>query len=164
MPDQPSGAGPDTHADLPTHPDALPAKPLHLQPSAALWVFAGGVIGTALRQALETLKPHDGMHWPWATFVVNLSGAFVLGALLEGLVRAGDHTRLRQRIRLCAGTGGCGAFTTYSALALEVSLLGKNAQIATAVGYGVASIVGGVVASWLGIVCAASFHGRRARR
>lgn len=160
MPDQPSGAGPDTHPELPVDPDAPLARPLHLTPSALLWVFAGGVIGTALRQAFDIVLPHDGAHWPWATFLVNLSGAFVLGALLEGLVRAGDHTKLRQRIRLCCGTGGCGAFTTYSTLALEVSLLSRNAHVATAIEYGGASVVGGVVTAWLGIVCAAGFHGR----
>jgi CrcB protein len=134
-----------------------------LQPTAALWVFLGALFGTALRLVLEALLPYDGVHWPWATLFVNLSGAFVLGALLEGLVRSGDHSELRQRIRLSCGTGGCGAFTTYSTLALEISLLSKNAQVATAVGYGAASVVGGVVAAWLGIICSAGVHGRRSR-
>lgn len=80
---------------------------------------------------------------------------------MEGLVRAGDDSGWRQRARLFGGAGGCGAFTTYSTLALEISLLGRDAHMATAVGYGLASIVGGVVMAWLGIVSAAELHRRR---
>ncbi len=161
--DQSTGGRPDTHPDLPTHPDAPPAKPLQSRLTAALWVFAGGVVGTALRRALEILLPFDGAHWPWATFLTNLTGAFLLGVLLEGLVRAAENSKLRQRIRLCCGTGGCGAFTTYSTLALEVSLLSRNAHLPIAIAYGLGSVIGGIVAAWLGIVSAASFHRGRLR-
>jgi fluoride exporter len=155
--------GDDSHVELPTDPDATAAasRPLHLQPSALGWVFAGGVVGTALRFEVEDLLPHDGSGWPWATFLINLVGAFILGALLEGLARLGDDVGWRQRARLCAGTGGCGAFTTYSTLALEAVMLVGHASIA--IGYGVLSVVGGVVTAWLGIVVAAGVHRRRAR-
>jgi CrcB protein len=126
-------------------------------------VFAGGVVGTALREALETLLPTDSAHWPWATFGINLSGAFLLGVLLEGLVRVGDQSRLRQRIRVCCGTGGCGAFTTYSTLALEMSLLSRSAHVVVAIGYGLASVFGGVVTAWLGVVMAANYHRGRSK-
>jgi fluoride exporter len=154
----------DSHAELPVEPDAdaLRPRPLHWRPTALLLVFCGGVLGTTLRFAGETLRPHEGAGWPWATFMINLAGAFILGALLEGLARAGGDTGWRQRVRLFAGTGFCGAFTTYSTLALEVSLLGKGGgQIAVAVGYGVGSVVTGVVVAWLGIVSAAEVHRRR---
>jgi CrcB protein len=153
----------DSHGELPSDPDvaAGPARPLHLRPSALAWVFAGGVVGTALRYAIEDLLPHDASGWPWATFVINLVGAFVLGALLEGLARLGDDSGWRQRARLCAGTGGCGAFTTYSTLALETVLLGRGGHVGTAVAYGVTSVVLGIVTAWVGIVVAASVHGRR---
>jgi hypothetical protein len=48
-------------------------------------------------------------------------------------------------------------------LALEVSLLGKGGQISVAVGYGLGSVVIGVVVAWLGIVSAAEVHRRRVR-
>lgn len=154
----------DSHRELPIDPDAASrTRPLHLRSSALAWVFAGGVVGTALRFGVETLLPHHGSGWPWATFAVNLSGAFILGALLEALARLGDDSGWRQRARLCAGTGGCGAFTTYSTLALETVTLGRNGYPATAVGYGVGSVVAGLVAAWLGIVVAARVHHRRTR-
>jgi fluoride exporter len=153
---------PDSHGELPIDPDADPG-PLHWQASALLLVFCGGVLGTALRYAAEDLLPHDGSRWPWATFAVNLTGAFVLGALLEGLARSGDDAGWRRRARLFAGTGFCGAFTTYSAFALEISVLGKGSHFVTAVGYGLASVVGGVILAWLGIVLADGIHRRRVR-
>jgi fluoride exporter len=153
----------DPHAELPVDPDAdaLRPRPLHWRPTALLWVFCGGVLGTALRFAGEILLPFEGAGWPRATFMINLAGAFILGALLEGLARSGGDTGWRQRVRLFAGTGFCGAFTTYSTLALEVSLLGNRGHIAVAVGYGLGSVVAGVVAAWLGIVSAAEVHRRR---
>jgi CrcB protein len=155
----------DSRDELPIDPDvaAIPGRPLHLRPSALAWVFAGGIVGTALRYHVENLLPHDGSGWPWATFLINLSGAFILGALLEGLGRLGDDSGWRQRARLCAGTGGCGAFTTYSTFALEVVLLGRHGHIGTAISYGALSVVGGVVTAWLGIVTMASVHHRRTR-
>jgi len=155
----------DSHGELPSDPDVVgtPSRPLHLRPSALAWVFAGGIVGTALRYYVELLLPHDPPGWPWATFLINLSGAFVLGCLLEGLARLGDDSGWRQRVRLCAGTGGCGAFTTYSTFALEAVLLGRGGHVGTALSYGIVSVVGGVVMAWLGIVVAASVGRGRAR-
>jgi CrcB protein len=155
----------DSHAELLTDPDA-PAKslqPLHLRPSAMAWIFAGGIAGTALRYYIEKALPHDGASWPWATFLVNLIGAFVLGGLLEVLARLGEDSGWRRRARLCAGTGFCGAFTTYSTFALEIVLLGRHGYLGTAISYGLVSVVGGVLTAWLGIVIMGSAHRRRTR-
>lgn len=114
-------------------------------------VFIGGAAGTALRWLAEQAWPaHDGQ-WPVGTFVVNVVGAFVLGALLESLVRLGPDHGVRRRIRLAAGTGFCGAFTTYSAFALELSLLGRGGHIVLGVAYGLISVCVGVLAAWLGV-------------
>lgn len=155
--------GTDPHAELPSDPDvaARPSRPLHLRPSSWAWVFGGGVLGTALRYYGEVLLPHDGAAWPWATFSINLLGAFVLGALLEALARLGDDSGWRLRARLFAGTGGCGAFTTYSTYALETVSLTRGGHVGTAVAYGLVSVVGGVVTAWLGIVVASAVRRRR---
>jgi fluoride exporter len=155
--------GADSHEELPSDPDvaAGAGRPLHLRPSSVAWVFGGGVVGTALRYYGELLLPHDGSSWPWATFVINLLGAFVLGSLLEALARLGDDSGWRLRARLLAGTGGCGAFTTYSTFALEAVLLTRHGHAGTAVAYGLVSVVGGVLTAWLGIVVASAAHRRR---
>lgn len=152
----------DSHDELPTDPDTG-QRPLHLRVGALFCVLVGGTLGTAARYVWETLVPTPEGAWPWATFSVNLLGALLLGALLEALVRAGGDSGWRQRVRLLAGTGLCGAFTTYSTLALEVSRLGSAGHADTAVAYGLVSVLGGVLMAWLGIIVAASVHRRRAR-
>jgi CrcB protein len=142
----------DSHTELPLDPDA--PRPLHLKPTAWAWVFAGGLIGTGLRWLIERALPTAPGDWPTATFVINIAGAFMLGTLLEVLALAGPDAGWRLRIRLFGGTGLCGAFTTYSTLALEVSLLGRHGAAVIGVAYGVCSVVAGIVAAWAGIVLA----------
>jgi CrcB protein len=123
------------------------------RPGAAdiLSVFAGGVLGTAARWAAEEQWPARSGQWPAGTFLVNIVGAFILGALLEGLVRRGADVGRRRRLRLIAGTGFCGAFTTYSAFSLEISLLGKDGHPGIAVAYALASVIVGVLAAAAGV-------------
>ncbi|SIS04813.1 fluoride efflux transporter FluC [Williamsia sterculiae] len=160
---EPSGAinfG-DSHSELPIDPD-LPTdtRALHHRPTAIVAVFVGGIVGTTARYFIEALLPAGTGSWPWATFLINLGGAFVLGALLEALTRMGDDSGWRQRTRLCVGTGVCGAFTTYSTLALETSLLGRAGHYAFAIGYAAASVVTGTITAWAGITIATTIHRR----
>ncbi|WP_264074632.1 FluC/FEX family fluoride channel, partial [Mycolicibacter minnesotensis] len=80
-----------------------------------------------------------------------------------GLTRLGDDSGWRRRARLCAGTGFCGAFTTYSTFALEIVLLGRHGHFGTAISYGVLSVVGGQLRRAQCIVVMASVHRRRTR-
>ncbi|WP_445154170.1 fluoride efflux transporter FluC [Arthrobacter sp. Hor0625] len=174
----PETAAPNTSAEspaagpgrvLPVNGDAGtlgPARvqrPLHLHPGFVLVVVCGGVAGALARYGLGTVLPSPG-GWPLPTFVVNLAGAFLLGALLEALVRRGpDGGRLRV-IRLLAGTGFMGAFTTYSSLALETTTLLGAGRAGDALGYVAATVVGGALATVAGIRAAAGQHDRQARR
>ncbi|MFW0792425.1 fluoride efflux transporter CrcB [Gordonia sp. CPCC 205515] len=153
------GAPLDAHAELPVDPDIV--RPLHWQPSAMACVLVGGAAGTGLRYWVEELLPAVGAEWPWGTFLVNLLGAFILGFLLEGLALLGDDAGWRRRARLLLGTGFCGSFTTYSSFALEISLLGRDGAVPLAIGYGVASVVIGVMCAWLGIAASGAMLRRR---
>lgn len=135
-------------------------RPPYRQPAALLWVLCGGIIGTGLRYGMEELWPATSGQWPWATFGVNLVGAFVLGALLEGLALAGADEGWRRRARLLVGTGLCGSFTTYSSFALETTMLAHDHAPVLGLVYAVVSVIGGLVAAWLGIGLA----GRALRR
>lgn len=133
----------------------------HLDPALILVVFAGGVVGTAARYGISTaMAPSDG--WPTATFVENLTGAFLLGVLLELLVRRGAETRRGRRIRLGLGTGLLGGYTTFSTLALEVERLVADGQLSLGLGYGLASVVLGFAAALAGVVLGARAHRWRA--
>ncbi|WP_346764668.1 CrcB family protein [Rhodococcus sp. HNM0569] len=144
------------------HPTHAVAPPLHVRGRALAAVAAGGALGTLARYGVGLLLPTERGHWPWATFSVNVVGAFVLGALLELLVRSGTDSGLRQTIRLGVGTGLLGAFTTYSAFAVDIDLLVHDGHAAVALSYAAATLAAGFAATALGIACAARWgRGRR---
>ena len=121
-------------------------------------VALGGTVGTALRYGLgRLLPPGDGV--PWATLLENVVGGFLLGMLLEALVRAGREDARRRFLRLGLGTGLLGGFTTFSALALETRNLLAAGDVLLGVGYPVGSVVLGVVAATAGVTLAARVRG-----
>lgn len=133
-------------------------RPAHLSPGLLLAVLAGGLLGTPARYGLSVALPTRTGQWPAGTFLVNLLGAFLLGALLEALARAGDDTGLRRLVRLGLGTGFLGAFTTYSALAVETDLLVRAHRPGLAATYATATVVGGLLLTVAGIALAAAVH------
>lgn len=118
-------------------------------------VFAGGMVGTAARYALSLLIPAWGAV-PVATFLINVVGAFALGWLIEALTRRGPDEGGRRALRLSAGTGVLGGFTTYSALAVDTDGLLLAAQLGAGVLYALATVILGAVASLGGIAVGAA--------
>lgn len=153
---------PDPHTELPDDPDRG-GRAAHRQPTLLLLVVAGGAAGTLLREWVSGLLPVGPTDWPVATFVVNLAGCLVLGALLEELAGRGADAGHRRRIRLLVGTGFCGGLTTYSTFAVEIDLLIREHAALTALIYAAVTVVAGVTAAALG-VAAASGARRLARR
>ena len=157
----------DERPELPIDPDpATPTRgrPVHLRPVFLAAVAAGGLLGAPARYLIAEELPTPGDGWPTATFATNLVGAFLLGVLLEGLARGGPDLGWRRTVRLVAGTGFCGAVTTYSTLAVEADLLVRDARWGLAVGYGAASVLAGLLATAAGIGLAAGHDHRRSRR
>ncbi|MCW3003591.1 MAG: crcB [Conexibacter sp.] len=106
-------------------------------------IFAGGFLGAVARAELVELLPHRAGEWPWATFLVNIAGAFLVGYFT---------TRLQERLPLSAyrrpflGTGVCGGLTTFSAMQLELLQMLDHGRLALAAAYAAASIVLGLAA------------------
>lgn len=130
-------------------------RPLHLRGWALGLVFLGGTLGTAARHGLEVVLGTAGP-LPAATLAANVSGAFLLGLLLEGLTARGpDGGRLRAA-RLLLGTGVLGGFTTYSTFAVQSVLLGGPGttgfagEVGAALLYGAVSLAAGLLAALLG--------------
>jgi CrcB protein len=106
-------------------------------------IFAGGALGTLARAALAEAFPHSATSWPWPTFAVNITAAFLLGYFV---------TRLQERLPLSSyrrpllGTGLCGGLSTFSTMQVELlNMLGAHAW-GLAAGYAAASIAGGYAA------------------
>jgi fluoride exporter len=114
-------------------------------------IFAGGVIGTLARAGLAQALPHAPTAWPWATFAVNVVGVLLLGWAVTHLPRRGWA-------RSFAGTGVCGALTTFATLQLELVRMADHGCWGLAIGYAAASVACGLG----GIVLATSIA-RRAR-
>lgn len=123
-------------------------------------VALGGALGTGAREAISLAVPPIG-GFPVAILGINVVGAFLLGLLLESLLRRGPDVGRRRDLRLFFGTGVLGGFTTYSALAADSSVLLIEGRALVGVLYAVGSVVLGVLASWGGIVLARRIGGGR---
>lgn len=111
-------------------------------------VVVGGSAGTLSRYGV-TQWMGDGRLFPLDTFAVNISGSFLLGALLAVLLARGDnHAR---DARLLLGTGFLGGYTTYSALAVQTDALLRDDHIRLGLAYAVSTVVAGLVAALIGV-------------
>jgi len=122
------------------------AHPAYRQPGILALVAAGGAAGTLARALVEQVFPARAGQWPWATFVINVTGAFLLGLLLQTLALGGPDTGWRRSARLGLGTGVLGGFTTYSTFAVETirspALLAITYAVATVLLGGLAAAAG----------------------
>ena len=95
--------------------------------SVPVWVAVGllGGVGALLRYFVDGLiAARFGGDFPLGTFVVNMSGATILG-LLVGLGVVGDRL-------LLAGTATIGSYTTFSTWMLESQRLVEDGELAMA--------------------------------
>ncbi len=104
-------------------------------------VALGGALGTIAREGVAAAGAGG-----WQEFtvpVINVVGSFALGLLLGLLARFRDGPRI-QAVRLFAGTGLLGGFTTYSAFALQALTTPVWITAATIV-LGAAAAMGGLL-------------------
>jgi fluoride exporter len=110
-----------------------------------LWVAIGGALGSMARHGVSRLWPAAPGGFPVPTLTVNLLGSFAIGLVYVWLSArpgiGGDGARLFWM------TGVLGGFTTYSAFALETTLLGASRAGMAYVLITVAGCIGG---AWLG--------------
>lgn len=118
----------------------------------ALLVVLGAVVGAPLRYLTDLLvqSRHDTV-FPWGTLTVNAVGSMILGAV-AGAVSGGAPTWLLT----LAGTGFCGALTTFSTFGFETVRLVEEGSVLEAFLNLAASLLLGLVACTGGWVLAAA--------
>jgi fluoride exporter len=127
-----------------------------------LWVAIGSVFGGTSRYFVSGLVARRfGETFPWGTMVVNVTGAFAIGAVAAA---ASAHFLFHvQALWQFAVVGFLGSYTTVSSFSLQTLALARDGEsllasmnvllslalclLAVAVGFAVASVVTSLVAS-----------------
>ena len=112
-------------------------------------VAAGGALGALARYLISVGLPGGAGRFPWATFVTNVSGTLLLGFVLTLVVERFPPTRY---LRPFLATGFCGAYTTFSTLAVDADLLVRDGHGPLALLYLAATTAAGLVAVTAGIL------------
>ena len=130
-------------------PQLLPQRQRQLVPQAQVLKFGlaaslGAVIGSLARlQIAYWIQTPSDTSFPWSTFIVNVTGALLIG-LIAGLPKIMNYETRRHFVV----TGVLGGFTTFSAIAVETLNLANTPLIS--VTYVVATFAVGIAATHIG--------------
>ncbi|MGW5382240.1 fluoride efflux transporter FluC [Nocardia sp. NPDC003963] len=111
-------------------------------------IAAGGALGALARYGLTLSWPAPPGGFPWAVFVVNIIGSFLLGALMVVVTELRTpHPLLRPFL----GVGVLGGFTTFSTYADDFRSLLETGTAAIGAAYLGSTLFAAVAACGLGI-------------
>lgn len=113
-----------------------------------LLIAVGAAVGAPLRYLIDrAVQARHDSAFPWGTFVVNITGSFVLGVLMGGSTAGAVPGSLVNLL----GTGLCGALTTYSTFSYETLRLTETGAALHAAANVVAGVAVGVGAAFAGV-------------
>ncbi|MFS8038765.1 fluoride efflux transporter CrcB [Xanthobacter sp. AM11] len=113
----------------------------------AFVVFVGAGLGGVLRHLINISVPRLlGTGFPFATFLINISGSFVMG-LIIGYLAFKDGEFWNQTMRLFLTTGVLGGYTTFSTFSLDFFFLMERGAHGPAAAY----VVGSVLLAFAGV-------------
>ena len=115
----------------------------------AVAIGVAGALGALARYGLEGWVSRRAGSFPWGTFVVNVSGSFLLGLLVTLL---GERFAVAPWVRASLIIGFLGAYTTFSTLSLESYRLLEGRSYALAGANLAGSLAAGVLALYGGVV------------
>lgn len=114
-----------------------------------LAVGLGGAVGALSRYGLDAaIERRTESVFPWATFVVNVSGCLAVGFVIAALV---DRHRAPQWLRAGLVIGFCGGYTTFSTFAQEALDLLETGKAAVAFAAIAANVLLGLAAVFVGL-------------
>ena len=105
----------------------------------ALYIATGGALGALARFGLSTVvQQASGGTFPRGTLVVNLSGSFLIGILMEAFDAAVIPTEWRSFLAI----GFLGAYTTFSTYTFETIQMLRDGEF----GFASLNVIGANVA------------------
>lgn len=123
--------------------------PLRGEWGVLLAIAVGGIVGAEARYGIDRLVPPSPSGFPWATFVINVSGCLLMGVLMVVLTELLTPHRL---LRPFLGIGILGGFTTFSGFTVDAVRLVDAHQAGLALTYLVATLIAAAAALALGTV------------
>jgi len=117
------------------------------------YVAAGGALGSVLRWALGTVIAARTSNWPYGTFLINITGCFLIGLFLTMFGARGWPEPVRWLIPI----GFIGGFTTFSSYEWETFTLLEQGRAPAAIAYVTLSTALGLFAVALGAALARRF-------
>lgn len=108
-------------------------------------VFLGAGLGGLLRWTISGVWTPAQSHFPWATFIINISGCFVIG-LVVALVPDTPGNHLYRQFLIGGLLGG---YTTFSTFSRESLLLLQSGRPLAATLYIAGSVLLGLTATFL---------------
>ena len=115
-----------------------------------LYIAVGGALGAVLRYlAGNAAVKYFNPQLPYGTFIINISGCFLMGLLMTLIVDKGLLPPV-WRLFLCVGV--LGGFTTFSSFGYEVYTLFAEGNLACALLYAALSCLLGVLAAAFGVL------------
>ena len=117
---------------------------------SVLGIAVAGAVGALARYGLEgVVSRRVASAFPWGTFVVNITGAFVAGLLFTILT---ERFVVAPWLRSTVMIGFLGAYTTFSTLSLESFRLLEDGAVVLGVLNSVGSLVAGLLAVFAGVL------------
>lgn len=122
-----------------------------------LWVCLGGAAGSAARYLLTGwIGERLNAGFPWGTLCVNVSGSFLLGAIMQLASTASSFSPTAQATLTIGVLGG---FTTYSTFNYETLTSFQQGAWTMAAANVVATVAGCLAAGLLGQAAARALFG-----
>ena len=116
----------------------------------ALAIAVAGALGALARYGLDGLISRRApASFPWGTFVINVSGSFLLGLLFVVMT---ERFRPDPWLRSAVTIGFLGAYTTFSTLSLETYRLLEDGAYGYAFANVAGSLAAGLAAVYAGVV------------
>jgi len=124
--------------------------------SRLCWICLAGAAGTATRYLVAIWAAQRfGSSFPVGTLIVNLTGCFIMAVLMQTAISLAWSPTLRSALTI----GYLGGLTTYSSFNYETTRMFQDGASGLALVNAGATIIGGLVAGWLGLVLARELVG-----